>query len=113
MHEAAIAQSVIEIAEGVARQRGSANVRKIKLRIGEFRGVVGEALEFSFQALKKGTFAENADLEVETIRLRVECRNCSGIEVAMGNFNLLCPECGELLNITAGREMQVEYVEID
>jgi hydrogenase maturation protein HypF len=37
MHEAAIAQSVIEIAEGVARQRGSTNVRKIKVRIGEFR----------------------------------------------------------------------------
>lgn len=113
MHEAAIAQSVIEIAEGVARQRGSANVRKIKLRIGEFRGVVGDALEFSFQALKKGTLAATADLEIETIRLRVECRNCAGIEVAMDDFNLLCPGCGEMLNITAGREMQVEYVEID
>ena len=113
MHEATIAQNVIEIAEGVARQRGSANVRKIKLRIGEFRGVVGEALEFAFQALKKGTLAANAKLEVETIRLRVECRNCAGVEVAMNDFNLLCPECGELLNITAGREMQVEYVELD
>ena len=113
MHEAAIAQSVIEIAEGVARQRGSAKIRKIKLRIGEFRGVVGDALEFSFQALKKGTLAANAELEIETILLRVECRNCAGIEVAMDDFNLLCPGCGEMLNITAGREMQVEYVEID
>jgi Zn finger protein HypA/HybF involved in hydrogenase expression len=51
MHEAAIAQSVIEVAEGVARQSGSAKVRKIKLRIGEFRGVVEDALEFSFQVL--------------------------------------------------------------
>ena len=113
MHEAAIAQNVIEIAEGVARQRGSANVRKIKLRIGEFRGVVGDALDFSFQALKTGTLAANAELEVETIRLGVECRNCAGIEVAMDDFNLLCPGCGEPLNITAGRELQVEYVEID
>jgi hydrogenase nickel incorporation protein HypA/HybF len=113
MHEAAIARSVIEIAEGVARHRGSANVRKIKLRIGEFRGVVGEALEFSFQVLKKGTLAANAELEVETIRLRVECPNCAGIKVAMDDFSLLCPGCGESLTITAGREMQVEYVEID
>ncbi len=113
MHEAAIAQSVIEIAEGVALERGSAKIKKIKLRIGEFRGVVGEALEFSFQALKKGTLAANAELEVESVRLRVECRNCVGIEVAMDDFNLLCPGCGELLSITAGREMQVEYVEID
>lgn len=43
LHEAAIAQSVIEIAEGEARQRGVANIMKIKLRIGEFRGVAGEA----------------------------------------------------------------------
>jgi hydrogenase nickel incorporation protein HypA/HybF len=113
MHEATIAQSVIEIAEGVARQGGSANVRKIKLRVGEFSGVVGEALEFSFQVLKKGTLAENAELEVETVWLRVKCRDCAGIEVAMDDFNLLCPGCGEMLHIMAGREMQVEYVEID
>jgi hydrogenase nickel incorporation protein HypA/HybF len=70
MQEAAIAQSVIEIPEGVARQRGLGKVRKIKLRIGEFRGVVGDALEFSFQVLKKGTLAECAELEVETLRNR-------------------------------------------
>ena len=75
--------------------------------------MVGDALEFSFQVLKKGTLAKYAELEVETLRLRVECRNCAGIEVTMDDFNLLCPVCGELLNITAGREMQVEYVKID
>jgi Zn finger protein HypA/HybF involved in hydrogenase expression len=43
MHKAAIVQSVIEIAGGVTRQRGSTNVRKVKLRVGEFRSMVGAA----------------------------------------------------------------------
>ena len=49
MREAAIAQSVI--AEGVARLRGSAKVRKIKLRIGEFRRSNSAAVSIGERAL--------------------------------------------------------------
>jgi hydrogenase nickel incorporation protein HypB len=44
--------------------------------------VVGAALEFSFQVLKKGTLAENAELEVETVRLRSEAVLLNKIDLA-------------------------------
>ena len=50
MHEAGIAQSIIEIAENVA---GGRPIAKIHLKLGAFTGVVQEALEFAFEALKK------------------------------------------------------------
>src|SRR6266545_4794652 len=103
MHEVAIVQSVIDIAENEARKHGAPSIRKI-------RGVVKEALEFSFAALRKGTLAAEAELEVETVRLRVECGGCGPVDCPLNDFNLLCPRCGDLLAIVAGREMQVEYI---
>lgn len=44
MHELSIAQSIIEIAENIARENDSKAVKKIKVQIGEFSGVVKEAL---------------------------------------------------------------------
>ncbi|MBI1763465.1 MAG: hydrogenase maturation nickel metallochaperone HypA [Acidobacteria bacterium] len=113
MHEAAIVQGILDIAIRTAQQNGAAPIRCIKLRLGEFRGVVREALEFCFEAMKRGTLAEQAALEVETIKLRAACANCGEIECAPRDYNFLCPHCGEVLNILAGREMQVEYVELD
>jgi hydrogenase nickel incorporation protein HypA/HybF len=113
MHEAAIIQGVIDIAESEARKHGASSIRKIKLKIGEFRGVVKEALEFSFAALSRETLAAEAELEVETVRLRVECAGCGPVDCPLNDFNLLCPRCGDLLTIVAGREMQVEYIDLD
>lgn len=113
MHEVSIVRSVIDIAESEARKLGASNIRKIKLKVGEFRGVVKEALEFSFAALKKDTLAAEAELEVETVRLGVECGDCGPVDCPLNDFNLLCPHCGALLTIVAGREMQVEYIDLD
>jgi hydrogenase nickel incorporation protein HypA/HybF len=46
MHEMAIAQSIIEIVEREARKHNSGSVKRVKVQIGEFSGVVKEALEF-------------------------------------------------------------------
>ncbi|MCI0390901.1 MAG: hydrogenase maturation nickel metallochaperone HypA [Acidobacteria bacterium] len=113
MHEVAIAQSIIDIAEKEARKYGAPSIRKIKLIVGEFRGVVKDALEFSFAALRKNTLAAEAELEVETVSLRVECGNCGPVNCSLSDFNLLCPQCGNFLTITAGREMRVEYIDLE
>src|SRR5215813_11915238 len=113
MHETSIVRSVIDIAASEARKHGGSKIRKIKLKVGEFRGVVKEALEFSFAALKKDTMAADAELEVETVRLRVECGACGPIDCPMNDFNLLCPQCGKTLTIVGGQEMQVEYIDLE
>ena len=113
MHEAAIMQGVLDLATAEARKHGAQRINKIKLRLGEFRGVVREALEFCFMAMKQDTLAAYAELEVETIKLRVLCPTCGEIESSPNDINLLCPTCDEPLRILAGREMQIEYLDLD
>ena len=113
MHEAAIAQGVLDLAIRTSLQNGGARINRIKLRLGEFRGVVREALEFSFEAMKRGTLAERAELEVETIKLRVICQQCGERECSPRDYNFFCPTCGEPMQIIAGREMQLEYVDLE
>ena len=111
MHEAAIVRRIIEIAEREARQAGATGIGVIKLRIGEFRGVVAEALDFAFAVLKSGTMAEGARLEIETIPLRLDCRDCGEFRGEMEDLRLSCPGCGGAVAIVSGRELEVEYLE--
>ena len=112
MHELSLAQGIIDIAVSEARKRDAAGVKTIKLRLGEFTGVVREALEFSFEVAKRGTAAESAALEIETVELKMLCRRCGIVGRPTEDFRLSCSRCGDPVEILAGREMQVEYVEL-
>jgi hydrogenase nickel incorporation protein HypA/HybF len=112
VHELAITQSILEIAENEARRSGARRINKIKLRLGSFTGLVKEAVEFSFDAIKSGTLAEDGQLEIEVINLRTRCPGC-GDETASEQPVFLCPRCAIALQIVSGREMQIEYIDVD
>lgn len=112
MHELSLAQGIIDIAVSEARKHDAAGVKTIKLRLGEFTGVAREALEFSFEVAKRGTAAESAALEIETVELKTLCRRCGIVGRPTEDFCLTCSRCGDPVEILAGREMQVEYVEL-
>ncbi|HEV2494866.1 MAG TPA: hydrogenase maturation nickel metallochaperone HypA [Terriglobia bacterium] len=112
MHELSLAQSIIEIAVAEASKRPAVAVKTIKLRLGEFTGVVREALEFSFEVAKRGTPAEFAALEIEAVKLKTLCPRCGLVDCPMEDFCLICSRCGDPVEILAGREMQVEYVDL-
>lgn len=116
MHEMAIAQSVFDIAFGLAREnadRADRKIRKIKLTIGEFSGVVKDALDFAFEVLKKDTPAAEAEIEIEVIKLAAVCDLCGEVECTLSDLKLKCKECGRQLLVTAGREMRVDYIDLD
>lgn len=114
MHELALAQNILEICEEEARKRQAGAIRKIKLRLGDFTGVVREALEFSFDIVKENTLAASATLDVERVPLEVRCPNCNKVMTPPGqDICLLCPECSGPLEVMAGRELQVDYIEVD
>jgi hydrogenase nickel incorporation protein HypA/HybF len=113
MHEMAIAQSVFEIAFGEAQKHASGKIRKIKISIGEFSGVVKDALDFAFEALKPGTPAAEAEIEIEVVKLAAICDRCGEKGCNVSDLKLSCSDCGRTLRITAGREMKVDYIDID
>lgn len=113
MHEASLMAGILETAAEQALAHGSPAVLTIKLRVGGFTGVVREALEFAFDALKAGTVCEGAALEVETVPLRAHCASCEREVEADGDLCLLCPRCGRAAAILAGRELEIEYLELE
>ena len=113
MHEMSIAQSVLDIAFGEMEKNASAGIKKIKISIGEFSGVVKEALEFAFDVLKPETAAAQAAIEIEVLPMTAKCMECGEFECSINDLNLFCPTCGRISFITAGREMTVDYLDLE
>ncbi|HTH50855.1 MAG TPA: hydrogenase maturation nickel metallochaperone HypA [Pyrinomonadaceae bacterium] len=113
MHEMAIAESVLDIAFGEMDRCAATRLNKVKLSIGEFSGVVKEALEFAFAALKPETRAAETEFEIDVVPLSAECSNCGPARCLLFDLDLICHSCGDVLRITGGREMKVEYLDID
>ncbi|MBK6797291.1 MAG: hydrogenase maturation nickel metallochaperone HypA [Acidobacteria bacterium] len=91
MHEMSIMEGVLALAGNEAGKHGYQKITRIKLRIGEFRGVVREALEFAFDAMKGDTAAKDAVLEIETVAIRLECPNCKRDRIHSGRFESSLP----------------------
>jgi hydrogenase nickel incorporation protein HypA/HybF len=113
MHEMSIAQSVLDIAFGEMEKRAATRLRKIKISIGEFSGVVKEALDFAFVVLKPSTPASDTEIEIEVVPLTAECAKCGPAVCRLNDLNLTCPNCGGTVRLTGGREMRVDYVDLD
>jgi len=113
MHEMAIAQSILDITMDTAARSGAKKVTCIKLLIGQMTQVEPEALRFCFSAMAAGSLAAGAELEITIVPLVGHCRDCGG-EYLIENFRFLCSACGSAaLELISGRELRVEYLEVD
>lgn len=110
MHELSIAESILDIAAAEAANHDAPAVTAIKIRLGDFTGVVQEALEFAFEIARQGTIAATARLEIERVPLKTRCPECD--MAGSTDFCFICERCGTPLEILSGREMQVEFIEV-
>jgi hydrogenase nickel incorporation protein HypA/HybF len=113
MHELTITQSMIDIVLEQAEKAGAQKVERINLTIGEMSGFVEEAVRFYFEFLAKGTPAEEASLCINQVAGRARCHDC-GAEFSLKELDWTCPVCGSNnIEITAGRELFVESIEVE
>ena len=110
MHELAIAESVVRIAE---RHADGRRVTKVYLKVGHLRQVVPSALAFGFELVAQETSVEGAELVLEEVPATGKCRPC-GSESRLESFPLQCKACGGFdLEIVAGEELYVESLEME
>jgi hydrogenase nickel incorporation protein HypA/HybF len=113
MHELSLIAGLFEILEEKARQHQAAKVLAVKLLVGRLSGAVPELLVTAFDMYKKGTLAEEAELETVPVPLKVRCRSC-GAEFEVEDFVFLCPSCGGPdLDILQGTELYVEKIDLE
>ena len=112
MHEMAIAEGILDIAQSHARTHEAQRIERIHLLLGELSGVETEALSLAFSSVIRGTIAENAALTWERVPLTGRCHDC-GRERRIRPADYLCPDCGGGMEFTHGREMRVDYIEME
>ena len=112
MHEMAIAEGILDIALSYAQQNDARRIGRIGLLLGELSGVETDALSLCFSALVRGTIAEQAALTWERVPLTGRCHDC-GREREIRPQDCLCPDCGGGMEIIGGREMRVDYIEME
>jgi hydrogenase nickel incorporation protein HypA/HybF len=110
MHELAIAEAIVAIAE---RHAAGRRVTRVEVAVGHLRQVVPAALEFAFELVAQGTVMEGAELALEEVPPAGRCRAC-GAEGELDAFPLTCRACGGWdVAVTAGEELRVETLDLE
>lgn len=113
MHEMSIAQGMLDIVLKTAAEHNAVKVTCIKLLIGQMTQVVPESLTFGFEALSAGTIAEGAKVEITIVPLVGECSSCKQ-QFTVERYSFLCPLCQSAsVVIVSGRELAVDYLEVE
>jgi len=113
MHEQNICESLLALSLKHAEQAEASKILRIYLVVGEYSGVVDESVEFYFSFLSRNTIAEGASLSFMHIPAKLRCRNCDAVYTPE-KLDLHCPSCNEQqVEITSGRELYIESIEIE
>jgi len=113
MHELSIVASLFEILEEKAKEQKAKKVTAITVKVGALSGVVSEFLITAFDVYKKDTIAEEAELKIEEVPLKVKCQKCGAV-IIKDDFVFLCEKCeSRELKTLAGTELLLEKIELE
>ncbi|ALV62551.1 [NiFe] hydrogenase nickel incorporation protein HypA [Thermococcus sp. 2319x1] len=134
MHEWALADGIVRTAIEFARQHGKDKVLGMRIVLGELQDVNQEILEFAINEIKKGTIAEEAEIEFVIEEAEFKCRNCGNewkLKDVKGGFDerikedihfipevvhafLACPKCGSRdFEVTRGRGVYLAAIKVE
>jgi hydrogenase nickel incorporation protein HypA/HybF len=109
MHELALSRAILEQALGHA---GGRPVVRVGISVGALRQVVPSSLEFSFEAICKGTACDGAELEQTLVPAAASCP--CGERWTLEELALRCPRCGGTdVSIRDGEQLTVDYIEVE
>ena len=112
MHELAICQSLMEQVEDIAIERNAQSVTSIVIAMGPLSGVEAQLLKNAYPIASAGTIAEDADLIIEYLPVKVKCTQCGSESDALPN-KLICKQCGDWrTTLVSGDEMMLMSVEL-
>ena len=112
MHELAICQALMEQVERIAQEERAEQVLSIHLAIGPLSGVESRLLEQAFSVARAGSIAASAELVIESMPVRVSCKQCGQQTEALPG-RLVCGSCGDWrTSLISGDELELRHVEL-
>jgi hydrogenase nickel incorporation protein HypA/HybF len=112
MHEVGIMHNILDRAIERAKQEGAQHIDRVHMRVGDESGVEDGSLSLAFEVAKKGTIAENAQLEVEHLPVLCYCNNCN-LEFTPRDLLYECPDCKQpYCEVRQGKELDLAYLDV-
>jgi hydrogenase nickel incorporation protein HypA/HybF len=111
MHELRIAEDLSAIVLETAIREKLSIVSKVNISFGQMIQIVPEIFEFAFRECVKNSVAENADLNIEIIPIKMKCIDC-GNDFKIEENLFVCNICGSTnLEIREGKELFIKSLE--
>jgi len=108
LHEISLLENVREILQEHAKTQHFKQVKQVTLEIGQLSCVEPEALRFGFDAVMKGSLAENAKLLITKLDGLGLCEQCKN-QIPIKTLYEPCSLCGNpFVTITQGNEMRIK-----
>lgn len=112
MHELSVCQALLRQVTTLAQQHQAQQVTRITVQVGTLSGVVPELLQQAFTIAQAGSVAENAELLIETLPIKVRCRSCGQDSIVPAN-RLLCEHCGHWqTQLISGDELLLASIDL-
>jgi hydrogenase nickel incorporation protein HypA/HybF len=109
LHELSLCQAIVDT---VSMHADGRPLRRVNARIGYFRQVVPDSLQFAWQVITDGTDLASCELAVEHVPAVVVCRAC-GERTTLDLPLLLCASCaGDDVELVSGEEFQIASIDI-
>ena len=113
MHELAICQSLMDQVEAIALERDALSVTSIVIGIGPLSGVEAQLLQNAYPVASAGTIAEDAELVIQQLPIKVRCTQCDTESDALPN-KLICKQCSDWrTTLVSGDELMLMSVELE
>ena len=111
MHEASIAQSLLEIVRRAAAGTSVESIVRIEISIGRLKAIEPQLLISCFEFMAENTICEGAELMITAIPISVRCEACGAISDVSG-YRFRCGMCNSgALKIISGSELKVDRIQ--
>ncbi|OJX47012.1 MAG: hydrogenase maturation nickel metallochaperone HypA [Chloroflexi bacterium 44-23] len=113
MHELAVTESILSIAQKHAAKANASKVTDIYIVIGKLSSIVDDSVQFYWDIISQDTICEFSTLHFERISARFICLNCS-TEYEVAAEMMPCPNCQSIhVKVLAGEEFYLDSIEIE
>lgn len=111
MHELKIAEDLSSIVLETARNEKLLRVTKVNISFGRMIQIVPEIFEFAFRESVRDSLAQDAEIDIEIIPVKMKCKQC-GTDFQIKDNRFTCNNCGSTdLIMINGKELFIKSIE--
>jgi|ERR1035437_642404 hydrogenase nickel incorporation protein HypA/HybF len=111
MHELRIAEDLSTIVLDTALSKNLTKVTRVNIIFGQLIQIVPDIFEFTFVETVRNSIAEGAELNIEILPVKMNCKNC-GNDFQINENRFACNICNSTdLVIIQGKELFIKSIE--